>query len=82
MKFPLGVHGGEKTLWHDVLFFDEKAERVAAELSKGQLVTVVGYKHEREAEVKKGNTTFKKKVVEIYGALVQTPKSPNSKAAR
>jgi len=82
LKFPLGVHGGEKTLWHDVLFFDEKAERVAGQLSKGDLVTVVGYKHAREAEVRKGNQTFKKKVVEIYGATVQTPKGSSTKVSQ
>ena len=82
LKFPLGVHEGEKTTWRDVLSFDEKAERVAGQLSKGELVTVVGYKHEREAEVKKGNQSFKKNVIEIYGALLQTPKDSGKKASK
>ena len=82
LKFPLGVHEGERTNWHDVLFFDDKAEKTAGKIAKGELVTVVGYKHEREAEVKKGNTTLRKRVVEIYGALVRTPSSPNAKATK
>ena len=82
LKFPLGVHEGEKTNWHDVLFFDEKAEKVAAEIAKGKLVTVVGYKHEREAEVKKGNTTLRKKVIEIYGAMVRSSKDPATRASK
>ena len=82
LKFPLGVHEGEKTSWHDVLFFDEKAEKVASEIAKGKLVTVIGYKHEREAEVKKGSQTFKKKVVEIYGAMVRSPKDSAARASK
>jgi Single-strand binding protein family len=83
LKFPLGVHEeAGKTSWHEILFFDGKAEKVAEQISKGRLVTVVGYKHEREAEIKKGNTTFKKKVVEIYGATVQMPKGPNTKVSQ
>lgn len=82
LKFPLGVHEGEKTNWYDILFFDEKADRVAAEIAKGKLVTVVGYRHEREAEIKKGNQTFKKTVTEIYGALARTPKEPAQRASK
>lgn len=81
LKFPLGVHEGEKTNWHNILFFDDRAEKAARQLSKGNLVTIVGFKHEREAEVKKGNTTIKKKVVEIYGAAVQARKTPTTESS-
>ena len=83
LKFPLGVHEGDrKTDWFNILFFNDKAEKAATEIAKGKLVTVIGYKHEREAEVKKGNTTLRKRVVEIYGAMVRTPKDPNTRASK
>ena len=47
-----------------------------------KLVTVVGYKHERDVEVKKGNQSFKKRLVEIYGSTVQTPKGSSTKVSQ
>ncbi len=70
-RLPLAVHRGEETDWHTILFFDAKAQEVATQLSKGQLIMVVGYRHLREIKAKTGET---KTVEEIYGASVQVPK--------
>lgn len=48
--------GGNKTLWHNVVFFDEeKIEKVETFLKKGVLVDIEGYLNPREY-VKGGNT--------------------------
>ncbi|MEU9573729.1 single-stranded DNA-binding protein [Streptomyces massasporeus] len=59
-KFPLAVHleTGE-TEWHDILAFGDRAatlqKRVQAdELTKGNEVEVVGYRHEREYKARNG----------------------------
>jgi single-stranded DNA-binding protein len=70
-RVPLAVHRGEETDWHVILFFDEKAQKAAEQLAKGQLVNVVGYKHYREIKGKDGNT---KQVEEIYAVDVPTRK--------
>jgi hypothetical protein len=67
-RVSLAVHRGEETDWHTILFFDDKAQKAAEELQKGQLVTVVGYKHLREVQGRDGST---KQVEEIYAASVQ-----------
>lgn len=70
-RMPLAVHEGEKTVWHNILFFDEKARKAAEELTKGEVVTVVGYKHTREVPTKYGM----KQVEQIFAAAVRTPKT-------
>jgi len=54
VRIPLAVHQGEATSWHTIVFFDELAERAAATLAKGELISVVGYKHVREVPTKRG----------------------------
>jgi len=66
----LAVHRGEATDWHTVLFFDELATEAKQTLAKGQLVTIVGYRHEREARTRGGGVRTK---AEIYAASVPTP---------
>jgi hypothetical protein len=69
-RVSLAVHQGEETIWHTVLFFDDKAKQAAEQLAKGQLVTVVGYTHRREVQGRNGP----RQVEEIYAASVQTQK--------
>lgn len=69
-RVSLAVHQGNETVWHTILFFNEKAQKAAEELAKGQLVTVVGYKHLREVQSRNGL----KQVEEIYAAGVQLSK--------
>jgi Single-strand binding protein family len=54
VRIPLAVHEGEATSWHTIVFFDELAERAATTLAKGELISVVGYKHVREVPTKRG----------------------------
>jgi len=70
-RVPLAVHQGEMTIWHNLLFFDEAAEKAAAELTKGAMVTVIGYRHVRDVTGRDGIT---KQVEEIYAASVQRGK--------
>jgi hypothetical protein len=69
-RVPLAVQLGEGTAWHTILFFDDFAKRAEA-LTKGQLITVVGYRHTREATTRTGTT---RQVEEIYGVSVQGTK--------
>jgi hypothetical protein len=69
-RVPLAVHLGEETAWHTILFFDEAAQH-AEGLIKGQLVTVIGYRHTRETTTRAGET---RQVEEIYGVSVQGAK--------
>ncbi|MCL5959443.1 MAG: single-stranded DNA-binding protein [Chloroflexi bacterium] len=66
-RMPLAVHQGEKTVWHNVLFFDEKAKKAAEELTKGEIITVIGYKHTREVPTRTGM----KQVEQIFAAAVK-----------
>lgn len=50
--------GGNKTLWHDVVFFnEEKIEKLESFLKKGVLVDIEGYLNPREYE--RGGNTYK-----------------------
>jgi hypothetical protein len=63
-KFPVAEHqpdGG--TTWHTVVAFGKNAESLRDSLTKGQLVTVGGYPHEREVTGRAGQT---RTVTEIY----------------
>jgi single-stranded DNA-binding protein len=68
---PLAVHEGETTSWHTILFFDDAAQRAIDTLKKGNLVTVIGYKHVRDVQKRDGSSA---QVEEIYAAAVQPPK--------
>lgn len=66
-RFPLAVHEAEnKTTWHTILAFGERAEKLKESLEKGNQVEVIGYRHTREARTKDGRT---KTVEEIYGVV-------------
>ncbi|TAK30930.1 MAG: hypothetical protein EPO21_18490 [Chloroflexota bacterium] len=69
-RMPLAIHTGEKTVWHTVLFFDDQAKQAAATRTKGEVITVIGYKHLRTIPTKNGT----KQVEQIFAAAVQTPK--------
>jgi single-strand DNA-binding protein len=63
-KFPVGEHHPDgSTTWHTVVAFGKTAEALKDSLTKGQLITVGGYPHEREITGKAGQT---RTVTEIY----------------
>ena len=68
VRVPLAVHEGEETKWHQLVFFDDLAKKVADTTHKGALVSVIGYRHTREVKTKDGR---KREVEEIYGATLQ-----------
>ena len=75
VRIPLAVHEGEATSWHTIVFFDDLAERAATTLAKGELISVVGYKHVREIETKRGT---KKQELIFAAALQGQKKAPTS----
>ena len=69
-RFPLGVKDEadpNKTTWHQVLAFRQRAELVRDRLHRGHVVEVIGYRHEREIPGKTGTRT----VAEIYATVVK-----------
>jgi hypothetical protein len=63
-KFPVGEHHPDgSTTWHTVVAFGKQAESLRDSLTKGQMVTVGGYPHEREVTGKSGQP---RTVTEIY----------------
>ena len=63
-KFPVGEHQPDgSTTWHTVVAFGKHAETLRDSLTKGQLITVGGYPHEREVTGRAGQT---RTVTEIY----------------
>ena len=72
-RVPLAVHQGEATVWHTILFFDEAATQAEAQLAKGQLVTIIGYKHLRTVQSRDGST---RQAEEIYAVSVQAGPPP------
>ncbi len=69
-RFPVAVHEGEnKTTWHTVLAFGERAEKLKESLEKGGQVEVVGYRHFREATTRNGGS---KTIEELYAVVVKT----------
>jgi single-strand DNA-binding protein len=63
-KFPVGEHLPDgSTTWHTVVAFGKTAEALKGSLTKGQLITVGGYPHEREITGKAGQP---RRVTEIY----------------
>ncbi len=73
-RTSLAVHRGEETDWHTVLFHGERAQQAAETLSKGQLVTIIGYRHLREAMTRQNGP---RTVEEIYAASIRTSSTPN-----
>lgn len=49
-----GKDDNKRTVWHDVVCFDEQAERVADEVTKGTRVVVVGRLNKEQYETKDG----------------------------
>jgi hypothetical protein len=71
-QIPLAVHQGEKTEWHKVLFFNERAKIAAETLQKGQMLTVIGYTHTRTFTGRDGR---EREVTEIFATAAHPPKS-------
>ncbi len=70
-SFPLGVKDEadlEKTSWHTVLAFRERAQTVHDTLKKGMPVEVIGYVHEREIPRRDGST---RTVEEVYATVIK-----------
>ena len=74
VRIPLAVHEGEETSWHTIVFFDDLAERAVTTLAKGELVSVVGYKHVREIQTKRGT----KEQELIFAAALQGAKKQST----
>ena len=74
VRIPLAVHQGEATSWHTIVFFDDLAERAATTLAKGELISVVGYKHVREVQTKRGT----KQQELIFAAALQGHKKDST----
>jgi hypothetical protein len=63
-KSPVAEHhpdGG--TTWHTIVSFGKNAEALRNALTKGEMITVAGYPHEREVSSKAGQ---KRKITEIF----------------
>jgi single-strand DNA-binding protein len=65
-KFPVAEHQQDgSTTWHTIVAFGKTAEALRDSLTKGQLITVAGYPHQREITGKSGQT---RTVTELYMA--------------
>jgi single-strand DNA-binding protein len=63
-KFPLAEHQPDgATTWHTIVAFGKQAESLRDSLTKGQMVTIGGYPHQREVTGKAGQT---RTVTEVY----------------
>ena len=58
-----GKDDNKRTVWHDVVCFDEQAERVADEIVKGTRVVVVGRLNKESYEGKDGQQRTKVEIV-------------------
>ncbi|TAK28806.1 MAG: single-stranded DNA-binding protein [Chloroflexota bacterium] len=70
-RFPLAVHHHEeqKTSWHTVLAFGERAKKLQDNLKKGDAIEVIGYLHTRQMRTREGKNRM---VQEIYAVVVKT----------
>lgn len=69
---PLGVKSGEDTVWHRIVFWEEKAKQILETRKTGEMVTCVFYEHPpREVVTKNG---VRKLVPDLRGAAIYTPK--------
>jgi len=67
-RFPLAVHNPDNsTTWHQVLAFNQRAERLKDVLRKGEPVQVVGYTHTRESRGRDGQM---RTIAELYAVTV------------
>jgi single-stranded DNA-binding protein len=63
-KFPVAEHQPDgATTWHTVVAFGKNAETLRDSLTKGEMVSIAGYPHEREVTSRAGQT---RTVTEIY----------------
>jgi hypothetical protein len=63
-KFPVAEHQPDgATTWHTIVAFGKQAESLRDSLTKGEMVTVGGYPHQREITGRAGQT---RTVTEIY----------------
>jgi single-stranded DNA-binding protein len=63
-KFPVGEHQPDgATTWHTIVAFSKHAETLRDSLTKGEMVSIAGYPHEREVTSRAGQT---RTVTEIY----------------
>lgn len=70
-RFPLGVRDEqdlEKTIWHTVLAFKQRAEQVRDQLKKGDAAEVIGYLHTREILRRDGSS---RTIQEVYATVVK-----------
>lgn len=79
-RFPLAVPNPEDTqkpIWETILAFGKTVQQMQQDnIHKGQNVTVVGYKHERDQKLAGGKT---KKVQEVYAVIVKPVDKPGGK---
>jgi hypothetical protein len=69
-RFPLGVKDEadlNKTTWHTVLAFRDRAAMVRDTLHRGDAVEIVGYKHQRDIPGRNGPRTIE----EIYATVIK-----------
>ena len=67
-RFPLAVHNPDNsTTWHQVLAFNQQAEKLKESVTKGEAVQVVGYMHTREGRGRDGQP---RTIRELYAATV------------
>ena len=70
-QFPLGVKADpdlDKTTWHTVVAFRQRAEQIRDTLKKGDAVEVIGYRHEREVPRRDGTT---RTVQEVWATVIK-----------
>ena len=70
-SFPLGVKDEadlNKTTWHTILAFRERAAQVKDTLRQGMPVEVIGYRHNREVPRRDGST---RTVHEVYATVIK-----------
>lgn len=72
-RFPLAVHDDDDTVWHTIVAFGDRAEKIRSTVHKGDMVQVVGYVHEREHRPRNGEPRLLK---EIYAARVAPRQVP------
>jgi hypothetical protein len=68
-RFPLAVHhDDDSTTWHPIVVFGERAQQLRADaLTKGDLISVIGYAHERTWTDRQGHQRTE---VQIYAAVI------------
>jgi len=57
LRFPLGVHDAERTIWHNVYTTKQFAQRYQDQPKRGQQVEVIGQRQEQQQPQPDGATT-------------------------